>query len=191
MTPTQWLLIVGLGTLWFLNGAKYRLPGLGHSDEAARPKHKRAEVEEAESLFISPWFRQKHHRLAHLENPSPEMTEALSHKTGRDRKALEKAFRLSQEFHGTPTEVVELEPSERKVGKYVVVAGALTDFSYLPGDDSKRGQTVWTHKSGDRGAGQPESPNDPLVVVDPDTRRPIIIPNKSPMRLDSRQGFIG
>lgn len=161
MNYSQWLILLGLGAVFFLKGSSIRLPLFGEEKKPVR------------------------------DNPSTETASALSRKTGRDRKALEKAFRLSQEFHGTPTEVVELEPSERKVGKYVVVAGSLTDFSYQPGDDSKRGQTVWTHKSGDRGNGKPESPNDPLVVVDPDTRRPIIVPNKSPMRLDSKQGFVG
>ncbi len=109
-----------------------------------------------------------------------------------DRKALAAARRLSQQFHGTPGEVVELSARERKpLPRYVVSVGELKEFTYEPEPGSKRARFAWRHESGDRGLGQPKADAKPLVVVDPKTRRPAIVPHRSPMKLDGRRGFVG
>jgi len=108
-----------------------------------------------------------------------------------DRPAIRKALRLSQEFHGTPGQVVKLSAKERKLPKYAVVAGDLAEFSYIPGASSKRGEMMYSHESGDRGEGKPVSDKTPLLVVDPETRRPVIVPRKSPMRFSGRRGWVG
>ncbi|MCL5264914.1 MAG: hypothetical protein M1343_06950 [Chloroflexi bacterium] len=108
-----------------------------------------------------------------------------------DRQALATAKRLSAEFHGQP-HVVELSAAERKpLPRFVAAAGALDEFTYVPGGHSKRGLYRYSHESGDRGSGKSKSRNRPLLVVDPLTRRPAIVADKSPMRFSGKQGFVG
>lgn len=111
---------------------------------------------------------------------------------GSDRKLLEAARRLSERFHGTRAEVVELSPEERKaLPRYVTVAGTLEDFTYRPDPStSKRGKDAWRHQSGDRGPLKARSKNKPVVVVDPRTGKPALVANRSPMRL-TQDGFEG
>jgi len=108
-------------------------------------------------------------------------------------KALRSAKTLAKRFHGTAVgHVVELDAKERRrPGRYAVVVGELSSLVYDPRGRSKRGGSLWSHESGDRGAGKPKSPNRPLLVVDPKTKQPSIVLNKSTMRFSSRSGLIG
>ncbi|MDA8186841.1 MAG: hypothetical protein M0T85_01700 [Dehalococcoidales bacterium] len=108
-----------------------------------------------------------------------------------DRKALATAKAISSQFHGD-AQVVELSAAERKpLPRFVPVAGALDEFTYAPGGRSKRGPYRYSHEAGDRGTGKPKSHKKPLLVVDPKTRRPAIVTDKSPMRFSSKRGFVG
>lgn len=109
-----------------------------------------------------------------------------------ERKALAVAKRLSKQFHGTETEVIELSPDERKaLPRFVMAAGDLTEFSYAPDGNSLKGEFEYEHKSGDRGPFETKSRRKPILAVDPKTKRPVIVPAQSPMRLDSKRGFVG
>ena len=118
------------------------------------------------------------------DRPAPRLTAA-------EKRELTAARRLSKQFHGTGAQVVELDRKERQLPRFAVVAGELDEFTYAPARQSKRGADKWRHQSGDRGPGWPRSPNRPLVIVDPKTRRPAIVAHRSPMRLDGKKGFIG
>lgn len=113
--------------------------------------------------------------------------------TGEDRRALARAQELSQEFHGNERHVLELTPRERKLPRFVADAGALEEFQYNPPADSQRdaNNAVYSHESGDRGVLRPKSKQKPRLAVDPETRRPVIVPERSPMRFDGRRGFVG
>jgi hypothetical protein len=109
-----------------------------------------------------------------------------------DQKTLAAARRISEAFHGTRAEVYELSPEERKpLPRYVVALGRAPELAYEPDPASKRGRARWVHQSGDRGPGLPRSANAPMVVVDPTTRRPAILSNRSPMKLDPKRGLVG
>lgn len=110
---------------------------------------------------------------------------------GRDRKAYETARRLSETFHGD-AQVVELTPAERKgLPRFVAVAGDMEDFTYAPKPGSKRAGYNWKHESGDRGFGRGRGKRKPLIVIDPDTKRPAIVSNRSGMTFEPEIGFIG
>lgn len=108
----------------------------------------------------------------------------------KDRRQLEDAQRLSEEFHGNKNQVWELEPHERRLSRFVVKAGSLQDFTYDPGRGSTKGDALYEHEAGDRGLLAPKAKDKPLLVVDPKTRRPALVPNRSPMKLTGR-GFVG
>ena len=108
----------------------------------------------------------------------------------KDQRQLEAAQRLSEEFHGNRNQVWELEPHERHLSRFVVKAGSLQDFTYDPGRGSKKGDALYEHEAGDRGLLAPKAREKPLLVVDPKTRRPALVPNRSPMKLTER-GFVG
>lgn len=110
-----------------------------------------------------------------------------------DRRDLARAMKMAKQFHGPDgdRQVVELSAKERKVSRFAVIAGALEDFTYAPAQGSQRGNWKWNHESGDRGNGKPRSPNKPFVVVDPKSKRPVLVAHKSPMRFSSKRGFVG
>lgn len=135
--------------------------------------------------------KQKSHSRAnvHIKKRNPKAK--AKKRNPADSKALASAKRLSKMFHGS-TEVVELSAKERKpLPRYVVVAGQLDEFTYAPGASSKRGAYKWSHKSGDKGPLAKNGKAKPLLVVDPATKRPAIVANRSGMRFSSKRGFVG
>lgn len=123
-------------------------------------------------------------------NPARSTGKPKPRKGGAKRE-LEAARRLSRLFHGTPTEVVELSPAERRpLPRYAMLLGRLHELTYMPDATSKRGGYRWQHKSGDRGPGKPRSRRSPLVVIDPATKRPALVMDRSPMKL-TRRGLVG
>lgn len=110
-----------------------------------------------------------------------------------ERKLLATARRMSKRFHGTPAAVVELAPSERQGGRsrFAMVMGELASMAYEPPRGSKRGGDRWTHEITDRGTGQPQAKNRPLLAVDPKNRRPFLIFGRSPLRVSSARGLVG
>ncbi len=109
-----------------------------------------------------------------------------------ESEQLATARRLAREFHGTDSGVVlELDPDERRASRYAVVVGEVPAIEYQPPAQSKRAGAVYRHESGDRGPGQPEAHERPLLAVDPVTRRPIIVQHKSPMKFSSKKGLVG
>ncbi len=115
------------------------------------------------------------------------------HRNPGQATALRQAKSLAKRFHGSADgHVVELDAKERrKPGRYAVVVGDLEALVYDPRGKSKRGGVLWHHQSGDRGEGKPKSPNRPLLVVDPKTKQPMIVMDKSPMRWSSVKGLVG
>ena len=108
-----------------------------------------------------------------------------------DRNALETAHRMSQQFHGNPDQVVELDADERRLPRYAVVVGDAKKIAYEAPAESKRAGILWEHESGDRGEGKPRSGRAPLLLADPETKVVFSVKNKSPMRFSSKQGLIG
>lgn len=98
---------------------------------------------------------------------------------------------LSEEFHGTPGEVMTLSPGARRLPKYVTILGRLPELRYTPARGSRRAGFTWVHKAGDRGMLARASRRQPLLAVDPRTRRPVVIPGGSPMRFDPKRGLVG
>lgn len=111
--------------------------------------------------------------------------------TDSDRRQLEAAQRLSEEFHGDPSHVLELEGHERLLPRFVVEAGKIDEFTYEPGRGSDRGGSLWEHESGDRGVLRRRAKEKPVLAVDPRNRKPVWVPNRSPMKLDPDRGFVG
>lgn len=106
-------------------------------------------------------------------------------------RELARARRLAARFHGDARgQVIALSKRERTLPRYAVVAGDLDAMTYAP-RAGKRSAWRWNHESGDRGGGRTKSPNRPLLAVDPKTRRPFLVPFRSPMRFSSRRGFVG
>lgn len=112
-------------------------------------------------------------------------------KTAREGHELRAARRMAAQFHGDAGQVVELSPGERKpLPRYVTVVGRMADLTYLPERGSKRADSAWRHRAGDRGMLEAKSGNKPLVVANPVTGRPAIVMDRSPMRL-TRAGLKG
>jgi|SRR3990167_3779310 len=111
--------------------------------------------------------------------------------TARERRELEAARRLSQEFHGSEAFVVELDPAEREVPRFGVALGTLEEMSYAPGRGSGRSGVEWTHESGDAGILRSRKKGKPLLVADPLTRRPILVQHRSRMKMSGHAGLIG
>lgn len=107
-----------------------------------------------------------------------------------ERKALRQAQKLSMAFHGTADEVIKLSPKERQLPQYVVALGKVPSLTYEPREGSNRDDAVWTHEAGDRGPGEPKSPNKPMLAINPRTKKPVIVPMRSPMKFTKR-GLIG
>lgn len=110
-----------------------------------------------------------------------------------DKTSLAEAERIAQEFHGEAgyRQVVELTPRERKLPRFVTALGEMPEVQYEPGRGSKRQEYIWQHKAGDRGFGQQTAPGRPVLAVDPNTRRPVIVAMRSSMKLDSQRGLVG
>ncbi len=137
------------------------------------------------------WLRGRHNPPA---GPRPAPRRApLAKLSDSERRQLAAARRLSLEFHGNDRHVLELDPHERAMPRFVVEAGALEEFAYNPPADSKRddNNAIYSHESGDRGILAPKAKQKPRLAVDPRTRRPVIVPEKSPMRFDENRGFVG
>ena len=117
-------------------------------------------------------------------NPGPDNLSS-------DERLLERARRLSEQFHGTRGEVIELSERERRLPRYVVALGTMPELSYEPDPSSKRSGARWIHQAGDRGLEQPASDKKPILAVDPETKRPIIVAAGSPMRFSSKKGLVG
>jgi len=111
--------------------------------------------------------------------------------TPEDRRALETAKRLSQQFHGTPSEVYELSARERRpLPRFVAAMGRLAEVVYEP-EQGTRSQFRYRHRSGDRGPLAPSSQKKPILAIDPRTKRPAIVLDRSPIKLDPRRGLEG
>ncbi|TAK33508.1 MAG: hypothetical protein EPO21_13105 [Chloroflexota bacterium] len=110
--------------------------------------------------------------------------------TEEERDQLEQARALSREFHGIE-DVIELDPRERQLPRFLVAMGAMPELEYEPLASSKRGHVRWVHESGDRGPLSKRSRAKPLLTVDPRTRRPVIVPMRSSMVLDPERGLVG
>ncbi len=110
-------------------------------------------------------------------------------KRNPDTGTLAAARRLSQKFHGTPTEVIELSERERKLPKYVTALGEMPELAYKPRRGSKRGGVTWEHKSGDIPFA-PDAKTKPVLAADPVTGKPLIVPMRSKMRM-TRFGLLG
>ncbi len=110
-----------------------------------------------------------------------------------ERRQLEEARRISAEFHGTPDHVLEIPENRRLLPRFVAEVGKLEEFSYNPPADSQRDDhnSIYSHEVGDRGILAPKAKSKPRLAVDPRTRRPIILPDRSPMRFDEERGFVG
>ena len=67
----------------------------------------------------------------------------------------------------------------------------MSELDYEPDRGSKRAGYRWEHQAGDRGPLAPKSKKKPVLAVDPRTRRPVIVPMGSPMKLDPRRGLVG
>ena len=107
-----------------------------------------------------------------------------------DRSELAAAERLADEFHGGHGAVIELDPAERKLPRFLAVLGEVPALEYEPSEGQRAGYT-WRHESGDRGMGQQASPNRPALAVRPDNKRPVLVPMRSPVKLDPRKGLVG
>lgn len=107
-----------------------------------------------------------------------------------EAEQLDLARRLSRRFHGF-VDIVELQPEERVVSRYLVVLGEIPALEYLPDPQSKRGGVIWRHEAGDIGFGRNIAGERPLLCVDPVTRRPVIVPNRSRMTFDPDHGLVG
>ena len=123
-------------------------------------------------------------------NPEEHPVDA-SKLTPAERRQLNAAKRLARQFHGEDYEVVELDPDERKLPRFLPVLGRMPTLEYEPSPGSKRAGYVYEHESGDRGFGQKASPNAPLLAADPKTRRPVIVPLRSPVRFSGKVGLVG
>ncbi len=109
-----------------------------------------------------------------------------------DRKAFNSAKRLAVQFHGDKgAEVIELDPDERKLPRFLTVLGEMPELQYETPAGSKRAGWIWEHAAGDRGFGRPSSPNRPVLAADPTTRRPVLVPARSPVRFNGKLGLIG
>lgn len=107
-------------------------------------------------------------------------------------KLLEKADADSERFHGTPDEVVELEPAERRPpSRYQTVLGDLTAIEYRPHSHSKRGDAEWRHEAGDQGILRRKAKGKELVVADPATGVVRIVKHTSSMRFEADKGIVG
>lgn len=105
---------------------------------------------------------------------------------------LRKARRASANFHGEQGEVYKLDATERRAPPPVVVAlGEVTAIEYKAPGRSQRNGGVWRHATGDRGDNAPRARRRPLLVADPVTGRPYIVPNGSPQKFSSRRGLVG
>ena len=123
---------------------------------------------------------------------SPADLRDLGKLTPTDRRQLAAARRLAETFHGPGTcEVIELEPGERKLPRFLAALGEIPALEYEPPADSQRAGAVYRHESGDRGFGQHSSPNRPVLAVAPGSKRPVIVPMRSPVRMDSKRGLVG
>ncbi len=109
----------------------------------------------------------------------------------RANPELEAARRVSEEFHGTPSEVIQLSEKERRLPRYLVALGSMPTLEYEPDKRSKKGRYRYVHESGDRGPLAPKSKKKPVLAVDPRSGRPVIVPMGSSMRLDPNRGLVG
>lgn len=107
-----------------------------------------------------------------------------------DRQALEKAERMSEAFHGTPDLVIELDDHERRLPKFLVALGSIPELSYEPRADSARANSIYVHKSGDRGLLEPSSKKKPVLAADPISGKPVIVAMGSGIHM-TRDGLKG
>lgn len=105
--------------------------------------------------------------------------------------ALERAKKMSEQFHGTDSEVMELSPAERHISQYVVSLGPMPDLDYEPRVNSDRNGWIWTHQSGDRGDLVPKAKGKPVLAVDPVTKRPVLVMYRTGMKFDENRGLVG
>lgn len=113
--------------------------------------------------------------------------------TPADKATLTRAETLAAEFHGEAgyRQVIELGKRERTLPRFLVGLGEMPEVQYEPGRGSKRQEYVWQHRAGDLGFGQQEAAGRPVLAVDPNTRRPVIVAMRSSMKLDSQRGLVG
>lgn len=109
-----------------------------------------------------------------------------------DKRALAEAERIAGEFHGEKgyRQVIELSERERQLPRFLVGLGTMPAIEYEPDRGSSRKDYVWRHESGDLGLGR-ETPGKPVLAVDPTTLRPVIVPMRSSMKLNSQRGLVG
>ena len=125
---------------------------------------------------------------------NPAALKLLARLRPSGRKELARALTVAREFHGEgqTAAVVELSEKERaRPPRFAVVIGELESLAYVPPGDSERAGAVWEHRSGDRGPFGPASDKRPILAADPKTKRPFIVQDGSPMRLDSDVGLVG
>ena len=106
-----------------------------------------------------------------------------------EKAELAAAISLSERFHGTPVEVIELSDDERLLPRFAMAAGEIDGLSYEPCLHSTRGRIVWDHRSGDMGFGR-RAAGRPLLAVDPKTKRPFLVRWQSKMKLDPSLGLV-
>lgn len=126
-----------------------------------------------------------------LTNPDEA---GLRRKVTSDARAPQGARRQATTFHGPAgkSQVVRLTGQDRAAPPAVgLVVGTVESITYRPAPGSRRAAWNWEHKSGDRGQGKAIAREKPLLVVDPRTRRPHLVMNKSPMRFSARKGLVG
>jgi hypothetical protein len=116
-------------------------------------------------------------------NPSAPRSEA-------DGAELERAKALSRDFHGD-VDVIELSESERRLPKYLVSLGTIPDLVYEPHKGSRRGYYEYHHEAGDRGIFGKKSRAKPILAMNPENRRPVIVPAGSPVRVNDDGELVG
>lgn len=119
-------------------------------------------------------------------NPPPELST-------QDRAELTKAIEMAEAFHGEhgDRQIIELSPSERHLPRFLVALGKVPELEYEPDRGSSRSGYIWQHKAGDRGLLAPRAYQKPVLAADPQSRRPVLVPMRSPMRWEPRAGLVG
>lgn len=131
--------------------------------------------------------RRKEQIIPKRRNPAPTRA-AL---TQAERNELSAARRLSEEFHGTDSQVIELGQRERQLPRFVVALGKIPELAYQPNAASDKGTDIYVHEAGDRGPFRTRARQKPLLAADPRTRRPLIVPMRSPVVFEADKGLIG
>lgn len=102
-----------------------------------------------------------------------------------DRREYARAAKLAESIHGDADKnVVYLSAKERQLPALLTVLGRSPGIAYDVKSRKSNRQGRWYHEAGDRGAVVPSRRGRrPLLAINPKTKRPVIVPMGSGMRL--------